>query len=56
MKVMVISLVKNKNKDITDTNNYRPIAIASIASEVLDRIILMRIQHVVNICDNQFGF
>ena len=37
-------------------NNYRPIAIANIVSKVLERIILMRIQHVVTICDNQFGF
>ena len=55
-EVMIIPLVKNKNKDITDTNNYRPIAIANIVSKVLERIILMRIQHVVTICDNQFGF
>ena len=55
-EVMIIPLVKNKNKDITDKNDYRPIAIVNIVSKVLERIILMRIQHVVNICDNQFGF
>ena len=54
-EVMIIPLVKNKNKDITDKNNYRPIAIANVVSKVLERIILMRIQHVVTICDNQFG-
>ena len=29
---MIIPLVKNKNKDITDKNNYRPIAISNIVS------------------------
>ena len=55
-EVMIIPLVKNTNKDITDKNNYRPIAIANIVSKVMERIIIMRIQHVVTICDNQFGF
>ena len=50
------NFIQNKNKDITDKHNYRPIAIANIVSKVLERIILMRIQHVVTICDNQFGF
>ena len=33
-EVMLIPLVKNKNKDITDTNNYRPIAIVNNVSKV----------------------
>ena len=41
--VILVPLVKNKNKDITDKNNYRPIAIANSLSKALEKIILARI-------------
>ena len=55
-EVILVPLVKNKNKDITDKNNYRPIAIANILSKVLEKIILTRIYDYILTCDNQFGF
>ena len=42
-EVILVPLVKNKNKDITDKNNYRPIAIANSLPKVLEKIILARI-------------
>ena len=46
-KVILVPLVKNKNKDITDKNNYRPIAIANSLSKVLEKIILARIYEYI---------
>ena len=40
MRVMIIPLVKCKSKDPADVNNYRPIAITTDLSKVLDQILL----------------
>ena len=37
-------------------DNYRPIALASILSKVLERLILDRISEFITTTDNQFGF
>ena len=37
-------------------DNYRPIALASIISKVVERILLDRITGYLSSCDNQFGF
>ena len=37
-------------------DNYRPIALASILSKVLEKILLHRLELYVSIADNQFGF
>ena len=54
--VILLPLVKNKNKDITDKSNYRPIAIANTMSKIFEQIFLDRIDVWVRSCDNQFGF
>lgn len=56
MKVVLIPLVKNKNGDITDNRNYRPIAIATATSKILERCILTKCDTVLQSGDNQFGF
>ena len=35
---VIVPLVKNKSGDLTDKNNYRPIALSSIASKVFEHI------------------
>lgn len=37
-------------------DNYRPIAMASILSKVLEKIILDRLSDYINTTDNHFGF
>lgn len=56
MSVVLVPIIKDKAGKIGDKNNYRPIAIASIMSKILERIILDRIINVLDTKCNQFGF
>ena len=53
---VIVPLVKNKSGDLTDKNNYRPIALSSIASRVFEHIIILRLEECLGTNDNQFGF
>ena len=53
---VVVPLVKNKNGDLSDKNNYRPIALSSAISKVFENIILHRLEEYLWTTDNQFGF
>ena len=35
---VLVPIVKDKNGDITDIDNYRPIAITSVASKVFEKL------------------
>ena len=39
-----------------DSNNYRPIVIATILSKLYESTILYKCEDFLNTCDNQFGF
>ena len=56
MKVVLIPLLKCRSKDPSDTNNYRPIAIATSMSKVLEQVLLVRLQDYLHTADSQFGF
>ncbi len=43
MQSTIIPLIKDKTGDITDTNNYRPIALATMSSKIMERVILPHI-------------
>ena len=43
MHVVIIPLLKCKSKDPADVNNYRPIAIATALSKVLEQVLLSRL-------------
>ena len=43
MHVVIILLLKCKSKDPADVNNYRPIAIATALSKVLEQVLLSRL-------------
>ena len=53
---VIVPLVKNKSGDLTDKNNYRPIALSSIASKISEHIIILRLEEYLWTNDNQFGF
>ena len=56
IKSIIVSLVKNKCGNLADKNNYRPIALSSIASKVFEHVILCRLEEYLWTSDNQFGF
>ena len=56
MSVVLVPIIKNKCGNINVKENYRPIALASILSKVLELVILNRIEDFLITNDNQFGF
>ena len=56
MKSIIVPLVKNKTGDLSDKNNYRPIALVTSASKILEIIILNFIEFFIDTSCNQFGF
>ena len=53
---VIIPIVKDKNKDLQDVNNYRPIAAALTISKLFERYILHQINPFLETAHNQFGF
>ncbi len=56
MNTILVPLIKNKNGDIGDKNNYRPIALVTAASKILEIAILNIIGIYIYTSHNQFGF
>ena len=55
-KVVLVPILKDKTGNISDKDNYRPIALASVASKLLETIILNRSREILQTSDHQFGF
>ena len=56
MESVIVPILKDKKGQITDKNNYRPIAITSIFSKVLEILLLSRLNNHLSTRCNQFGF
>ena len=56
LSVVLVPVIKNKSRRINDSDNYRPIALASIVSKVVEKVILNRISEYLLTTCNQFGF
>ena len=56
MPVTIVPIVKNTSGDITSSNNYRPIAIATSVSKLFEISILTCLSDKMITSDNQFGF
>ncbi len=56
MSTVIIPIVKNKKGNITDMDNYRPIAITTIISKIVELLMLHRYSSLLQTTDNQFGF
>ena len=56
LDTILVPIVKNLNGNIQDTGNYRPIAVATVISKLLERFILSQISPFLNTSHNQFGF
>ena len=55
-KTTIVPIVQNKAGDLSDSNNYRPIAIATITSKLLESVLLLKCSDYLTTCDNQFRF
>ena len=56
MDTCIISIIKDKKGNLTDKDNYRPIAITSVFSKVLERCILEKFEEYFTTSCNQFSF
>ena len=56
MEIIIVPIIKNKKGLITDKDNYRPIAITSVVSKILELLLLDRLQFQLETSSNQFGF
>ena len=56
MLTLIVPLVKKQAGDISSVNNYRPIALCTMASKVLETVLLHTIDTYLTVEDNQFGF
>jgi len=56
IETIIVPIVKNRCGKLSDSNNYRPIALATIISKVFESVILLKCQQFLNSSDNQFGF
>ena len=53
---ILVPIIKDKKGNISDVNNYRPIALTSVASKILEKILLIRLHDYLYTTDNQFSF
>ena len=56
IETTIVPIVKNKSGNLSDSNNYRPIALATIVSKILESVLLIKCGEYLTTCDNQFGF
>ena len=49
-------IVKNKSGDICDVDNYRPIALVTVASKMFEIMLVDIFELSLQTSDNQFGF
>ena len=56
LSVLIVPVIKDKAGNINAKDNYRPIALASIISKVVEMIMLNRMETFLLTQPNQFGF
>ena len=56
MSVVLIPIIKDKKAKISSIDNYRPVAIASVVSKVVEQILLDRSSEYLDNMGNQFDF
>ena len=56
LSIVLVPVIKHKVGKLNSSDNYRPIALASVMSKVLEAVLLGRLERFVLSTDNQFGF
>ena len=54
--IKIKNLIKDQQKSLSDMSNYRPIALASLISKLLECVILQRCENNLKTSDNQFAY
>ena len=53
---MIVPILKSKNGDITSKSNYRPIALATVCSKIIEIFIVKQMSDYLWTTDNQFAY
>ena len=53
---VLVPIVKDKTKNISDKGNYRPIALASVMPKVFEMSLRVKLESYLHSSDYQFGF
>jgi len=56
LNTTIVPICKNKNGNMSDTSNYRPVAVATVVLKLLEYFILSNISAFLGTTDNQVGF
>ena len=56
IETTIVPIVKNKSGNLSDSSNYRPIALATIESKMFESVLLFKYAEYLYTSDNQFGF
>lgn len=56
LSILLVPVFKDKAGKLCNIDSYRPIALASIVSKVLENMLLESLISVISSSDNQFGF
>ena len=56
LETVINPILKNRNGNVQDTSNYRPIALATVISKLFEHVILAHIAPMCMSSDHQFGF
>ena len=56
METIIIPIIKHKNDLVMDKDNYRPVAVTSVVSKIIELILFDRLHDKLWTVCNQFGF
>ena len=51
----IVSIVKNKCGNLSESSNYRPIALATIISKTFESVLILKFEDYLFTSSNQFG-